>query len=366
MKITRVETELLCVPLPRPVALPASQDPRAAKHAELLLARVHTDGGQSGLGLTYALGGSGAALRAVVDELIAPMLVGEDPARTEWLFVRAAAELEGVGFPGLAARAYAAIDTALWDWKGRAAGLPVHQLLGGYRTKLKALAADTATPALGAKQAAKETRELLERGAAGVVVEVGTRDPDVDADRIRQLRESVPDGAWFEVSGAGRYDFSSGLWVGRFCEDEIAADGFSEPLRADDLCGLARLTDRLELSLSAGGLLDTPHDFVRLLDEVKGLTAVRVDPIRLGGITPARKVLAAAELRHVAVCPVRCPEVGVHLACSVVWGRVAEYVDWFADLFAGGPRFHDGQLVAPAGPGLGLELREPVAERFRP
>src|SRR5687767_4816457 len=110
MKITRVETDLLRVPLPRAVSLPASQDPRAAKHVETVLVRVHTDGKASGLGLTYALGGGGAAVRAVIDDLIAPMLAGEDPAKTEWLFVRATAELEGIGFPGLAARAYAGVD----------------------------------------------------------------------------------------------------------------------------------------------------------------------------------------------------------------------------------------------------------------
>ncbi|MGL6094451.1 MAG: hypothetical protein ACRC7O_01445, partial [Fimbriiglobus sp.] len=160
MRILRVETDLLRVPLPRPVALPASQDPRAAKHADVVLVRVLTDGGPTGLGPTYALGG-GAAVRAVIDDLIAPMLAGEDPLRTEWLFARAAAELEAVGFPGLAARAYAGVDFALWDLKGKVGGLPVHKLLGGYRTKVKALVADTATPALGFKQAVKDTRTAL-------------------------------------------------------------------------------------------------------------------------------------------------------------------------------------------------------------
>lgn len=364
MKITRVETDLLRVPLPRPVSLPASQDPRAAKHVELLLVHVPTDGGPAGLGFTYALGGGGAAVRAVVDDLIAPMLAGEDPTRTEWLFARAAAELEGIGFPGLAARAYAGVDFALWDLKGKVGGLPVHKLLGGYRTKVKAIVADTATPALGAKQAAKDTRALLDRGAAGVVVEVGTQDPDLDAERVRQLREAVPEGAWFEVNGAGRYDFSTALWMGRMFEEEFAIDGYSDPLRPDDFDGLARLADRLEVGLAAGGLFDRPDDFVRLAAQ-GGVSSVRVDPVRLGGLTPARKVAAAAELRRIAVCPVRLPEVGIHLACGVVWGRVGEYVDWFADLFDGSPQFENGQLVAPDGPGLGLTLRDAVAAKYR-
>ena len=50
--------------------------------------------------------------------------------------------------------------------------------------------------------------------------------------------------------------------------------------------------------------------------------AVRIDPLRLGGLTPARKVTLSAELRHVAVYPVRLPEVGAHLAAGVVYGFI--------------------------------------------
>jgi L-alanine-DL-glutamate epimerase-like enolase superfamily enzyme len=362
MRITAIETDLLRVPLRRPVALPASQDPRAAKEVDLLVVRVLTAGGPTGVGLTYTFGG-GPAVRAVLDDL-APRLVGEDASRTEWLYVKARAELEGVGFAGLAARAYAGVDFALWDWKGKRAGLPVAQLLGGYRGKLKGIVSDTATPALGAKQAAKETRAALDAGAAGVLAEVGTQDPDLDVERVRQLREAVPEGAWFELSGCGRYDLSTGLWMGRVFEDEFAADGYADPLRPDDLDGLARLGDRLEVALSVGALYDRPDDFLRVLDR-GGVSAVRIDPVRLGGLTPARKVAAAAELRHVAVVPVRLPEVGVHLAGGVPLGRVCEYVDWFGELYAGGPRFAAGQLVVPDGPGLGLTLDDAAVARHR-
>lgn len=92
---------------------------------------------------------------------------------------------------------------------------------------------------------------------------------------------------------------------------------------------------------------------------------MRIDPVRLGGLTPARKIALAAELRSVATCPVRLPEIGVHLCCGVVLGRVGEYVDWFTELFDGGPRFVDGQLVAPEEPGLGLTVREDVAAKYR-
>ena len=363
MRITRVETDLLRVPLRRPVSLPGSQEPRSAKDVDVLLVHVHTDADVTGLGLTYSFGG-GAAVRSLVDELIAPILAGEDPTRTEWLFQRAVAELQAVGFAGLAARGYAGVDFALWDLKGKVGGLPVHKLLGGYRTKVKAILSDTATPAVGIKQAAADTRALFDQGAAGVCIEIGTLDPEFDVERVRQMRSAVPDGAWFEVSGCGRYDYSTALAVGRLFEEEFAIDEFCDPLRPEDWPGLARLTDKLEVGLAVGGLYDRTEDYLRLLDH-GGVTAVRVDPVRLGGITPTRKIALAAELRHVATYPVRLPEIGVHLCCGVTLGRVGEYVDWFADLFGGGPRFADGQLVAPDGPGLGLTLNDSAVAKVR-
>ncbi|MGL4423916.1 MAG: mandelate racemase/muconate lactonizing enzyme family protein [Gemmataceae bacterium] len=364
MKITRVDSQLVRLPLGRPVALPASQDPRAATHIDVLIVQIQTDAKPTGLGFSYTLGGGGRALHSLFTELIEPMLLGENPLRTEWLYLRALAELEGLGQSGLAARAYAAADFALWDLKGQAAQMPVYQLLGGYRTKLKAIVADCATPALGAKAAAKECKAMLDRGAAGVLVEIGTQDPDVDIERVQQLRQAIPEGAWFEVSAAGRYDFSTARFLGRMFEEELPVDSFVDPLRPDDLRGLSRLSETLELSLAVGALYDRVDDFLRTLETIP-VDAVRIDAVRLGGLTPARKVALAAELKQSAICPVRLPVFGAHLACGVVYGRVMEYVDWFEKLFRGGPQFQDGQFVVGAEPGFGITLDEAFAAKHQ-
>jgi L-alanine-DL-glutamate epimerase-like enolase superfamily enzyme len=364
MKITRIETDLLRLPLPRAVSLPAAQDARAATTVDVVLVQLHTRGTEIGLGFTYALGGGGAAIRSIIDTMLAPVLIGQTPIQTESLFLRMQAELQGLGFAGIGARATAALDFALWDWKGKVAGMPVAQLLGGYRTKLKAIVADTATPALGTKQAIKDTIAALERGAAGVQIEIGTVDPELDEQRLRQLREGVPDGAWFEINASGRYDFSTAAYMGQLGEQDFGIDSFNDPLRPDDLDNLARLVDRLETGIAVGSLVDSPADFLRILDR-GGISALRVDPVRMGGLTPARKIAHLAELKQVAIYPVRLPEIGAHLCGGVVYGRMCEYVDWFETLFLGGPQFQNDQLVVPNEPGLGLTLNETVASQHR-
>ena len=364
MKILKLETDLLNVPLPRAVALPTAQDPRPATHVEVVIARVLTDSAHTGLGFAYILGGGGVAVRSILDTVIAETVVSRDPALLESLFVQTVTRLEGSGFAGLAARAYAAFDFALWDIKGKVAGVPVYQLLGGYRTKLKAIVSDTATPVLGNKQAIKDTLAALDAGAAGVQIEVGTDDPELDAERLRALREGIPDGAWFEVSACGRYDFASAAWMGTLGTEEFGLDGFGDPLRPDDLNNLNRLSNRLDVGLSVGAYFDRPAEFLRVIDQ-GGISAVRIDPLRIGGITPARKIAAAAELRHIAICPVRLPEIGTHLSAGVALGRMCETVDWFRPLFDGGPQYENGQLVVASGPGLGIRLNEMNAAKWR-
>ncbi len=363
MKIVRLETDLLRVPLSRPVSLPTSQDPKSASSVDAVVVRLLTDGPHTGLGFTYSFGG-GEALRSILDEIIAPIVVGANPAMVESLFARSSAELEGLGFVGLAARAYAAVDFALWDWKGKAAHAPVHQLLGGYRTQLKAIAADTATPALGSKLAAQASLAALDRGAGGIQIEVGTLDPELDLERLRQLRDAIPEGAWFELNCSGRYDFSTAVWLGTVGNEEFGLDGFCDPLAISDRDNLRRLCDRLDVGVSVGANFDRVDDFALALAG-GGLSCVRIDPLRLGGLTPSRKVALLAELKNVAIYPYRSPEVGSHLAAASLYGRMCETVDWFTGLFTGGPSFRDGHLVVSDAPGLGLELNEMNAVQWR-
>jgi L-talarate/galactarate dehydratase len=363
MKITKLETDLLQVPLPRPVSLPTSQDPRSATHVDLVLVRLLTDGPHTGLGFTYSFGG-GEAVRSLLDTVIAPIVVGLDARRSEWLFAKSVAELEGVGFVGLAARAFSAVDVAVWDLKGKGAGAPLYELLGGYRTALKPVAVDTATPALGMKLAIKESKAALDRGVAGVQIEVGTLDPDLDYERVRQLRDEIPDGAWFEINCSSRYDFATAAWMGTVGTEELGADGISDPLRPEDAVNLRRLADRLDLGISAGGMFDRADDFTRMIDG-GGIESVRIDPLRLGGISPVRRIVAAAELKHVALYPVRCPEIGGHLGLAYQYGRMCEYTDWFGSLFDGSPRLESGQMKVSDQPGLGLRVNDETAAKWR-
>ena len=109
MKITKIETV------------------RLTSRPTLIWVRVHTDEGLIGLGESWF---GCAAIEADVHERIAPALIGADPSRIEAL-TRAARPYVGFCGTGAEIRAVSALDVALWDLAGQAAGKPLYELLGG-------------------------------------------------------------------------------------------------------------------------------------------------------------------------------------------------------------------------------------------
>jgi L-alanine-DL-glutamate epimerase-like enolase superfamily enzyme len=362
MRITRLDSHLLRIPLARPVTLPSGGD-RGLDHVWLLVVYLDTDAGHRGLGFAYALGGGGRALKVVADDELTPLVVGEDPLCHERLGKKVQDRLHGIGRLGLVAQAYAAIDLALWDLKGKAAGLPLYKLLGGYRDAAPAYAADAGWLWMSPEEMIEAARPHLDQGLMGVKLQVGG-DPEADAERVTRVREALGEDVWLGADAGQRYDYATALAMGRFLEEEIGADWFEEPISCEDLEGHARLAQRLEVPVAAGGSLFGPDEFAAYLAR-DALEVVRPDVTRVGGLTAWLKVAALAQSRHRPVAPHRLPEVGVHLACGLPGVRAVEYLPWLFPAFAEPPAVVNGQLVPPRRPGLGLKLRADALEKYR-
>src|SRR5438552_7571110 len=143
MRIIQVESQLLRLPLSRPItSLGGSDTDSRLDHVFVLVVYLDTDAGHRGLGFAYALGGGGRALKAITDDDLAPLVVGEDPLDHERLVAKVYWRLQTIGRSGLLTQAYSAVDLALWDLKGKIAGLPLYKLLGGAREAAPVYASD--------------------------------------------------------------------------------------------------------------------------------------------------------------------------------------------------------------------------------
>src|SRR5205085_11406948 len=122
MKITAIDTCLLTVPTPKPMAL------QYPEH-KLVIADIATDEGLRGLGYSLVFNGGGAeAVLTYLDTRLKPALIGEDPLFVERLWEKMFRVDMGIKKQGVAAYALSALDIGLWDIAGKSAKLPLYKL----------------------------------------------------------------------------------------------------------------------------------------------------------------------------------------------------------------------------------------------
>jgi L-talarate/galactarate dehydratase len=364
MRITRLTTDHLRVPLavPERIELSGSKPAAVAATIDCIIVHLETDANVSGLGITYLRGAGAEAVRSLMDNELSELVIGADPRDAERLFTAAEERFRSVGFGGLAARAYSAIDIALWDIKAKVASVPLFKMLGNARASAPYFVSDIATRDRSAAEIVKLAKPLLKQGAMGVRVEIGSGDVRADADRVREISEGLGEEASVSVAAGGRFDLGTAEALAHFFED-IGIAWFEDPIPASDELGYGKLAGRAEIPLAVGSVFDSRERFFRVIRN--GIVrTIRPDICRIG-ITPLLKIASAAEAFHTAVSPVRMPEIGVHLACGLANVPHVDSVGWFADLFSGGPVSANGKLMPVDQPGHGLKLNEAVAAKWR-
>jgi L-alanine-DL-glutamate epimerase-like enolase superfamily enzyme len=364
MRITQLDSQLLRLPLARPIRGPDDND-RSGRldHIFMLIVYLDTDAGHRGLGFAYALQGGGRALKVLADDDLAPLVIGEDPLDMEQISAKVSWRLQSIGRAGLVAQAYSAVDLALWDLKGKVAGLPLYKLLGGARESAPVYASDTGWLWMTPEQIVEASRPYLDQGLMGIKIKVGAG-PEADAERVTHIREAIGEDVWLGVDANQRYDYGTALAMGHFFEEEMGVDWFEEPISCDDVEGHARLTARLEVPIALGETLFSRAEFGRYLDE-GAVDILQPDVTRLGGLTAWLKVAALAEIHHRSLAPHVLPEIGVHLACGLPHVQLVEYMPWLFPAFVEPPAIVEGKMVPPRWPGLGLEISQDAVEKYR-
>ena len=364
-RIQAVEARTIRIPLD----VPTSFSTREVHHRDYGVVRVTTQDGAQGIGFCYGGSDAGTLVSHAVRELFAPLLMGEDATRVEWLWERMYAGGVLQARAGAAMRALSILDIALWDRNARAAGMPLHRFLGGYH--------DDSVPAYasGGYYLDDKTPEMLGEELAGYVLQgfravkmkVGRLDPATEEARIAAAREAIgPDvllmldanNAWSDLPTAlrfmNRYEPYDPYWI-------------EEPFGVDDIANHARLAERTRVPVATGEIEAGRWRFKELLD--RGAAAIlQADAAVCGGITEYRRIGATAMSYGVNLCPHWFHDLHVHLVASAPNGQFVEFfpddaVLNFRRLVDRQLETRDGRLLLPTGPGLGFAFDEDAVDR---
>lgn len=247
--------------------------------------------------------GEGAAA-SLIDELLAPLVIGGDPMQRAGLWERMFHALYNANiFVGLAGSALSAIDIALWDLAGKATGLPAHALLGG---KVRNSVAVYATGLYYTEgefpdRLLDEARSYVEQGFTGMKTKVGGLTVEEDVRRVRALREAIGPDMRLMVDANEAYNATTAIRIGHKLAD-LDLMWFEEPVNAQDMEAYLQVKDALPMAIAGGENLRTRFEFKDYLAR-RAYDIAQPDIMHCGGITEMARICSMANAYGIQVNP---------------------------------------------------------------
>ncbi|MBV8392204.1 MAG: mandelate racemase/muconate lactonizing enzyme family protein [Alphaproteobacteria bacterium] len=363
MKIKSFEAIALRVPEDDPLA---NMPEEAGRKRPAVALRLRTDDGIEGLGVTL-YGRMTRALHAAVEELSA-LTVGEDPMRMEHILEKIRTNSGDAGPGGIFTLALSAIDTALWDIKGKALGQPLWKLLGGHRQRVPTYASGSLRRGLTDDQAQRAAATLLKKGFREMKTQLalpGNPTPADEVRRVKVIRDVIGPDIKLMCDINQRWRPEQAIDIGRRVEDAgVGLFWLEDVTVADDYQGLARVTDALRTPIAGGEYLWGIQPFAQMI-RAHSVDIPMVDIARVGGPTQWMKVAAMAEAHNLPIVSHVMPEILVHMVAACPNGLTVEYMPWMIALYQDTPAIEDGHMVLTDRPGLGLTFDEKAIAAFR-
>ena len=350
---------------------------RVGEFPGIIWVQVHTDTGLVGLGETWY---AASTVQAAIHDHFGPLLIGRDPCAVERHWQTMFALSDHAGYGGAEMRAISALDMALWDIKGQAAGVPVYEMLGGaYRHKIRVY--NTGAPYEGCGELAKQ---LLDEGITAM--KMGPTIPlaletngqylsPTDLDRalkpIREVRDAAGMAMQIANDGHGKWNLPCAIRIAQAMEPyEIMWQEDLMPLLNFEALGRLQSSTKTPICISER-LLSRWQ--LRPYIESGAARIVMPDLIWTGGISETHKIAILASAHQVPVAPhdatgpvniFACAHICMNAPNAMIMEHVRDFHrGWYGRFVDPNVDIRGGYLYAPQRPGIGTRLRPEIRER---
>jgi D-galactarolactone cycloisomerase len=361
MKIVNVETHL--VRLPYTTGGSSNWGDMDWSTLDYVLVRIDTEDGITGWGDGFGYGAA-RATKAAIDHIVGPLIVGRDARDIRGISRDLQVQNHIWGRYGVTMFAISGIDIALWDIAGKAAGLPLHRLLGGARRdRIPAYASlfKYNDPDL----VGERVGDAIGEGFQFIKLHE-TRVPEVAA-----ARNAAGPGVPLMV------DTNCPWTPHQALEMALAFEPYDlfwleEPIfPPEDFESLSRLQVEAGIPLAAGENACTAFEFQKMI-AAEAVTYYQPSVTKVGGISEFTKILALAEAQGATVMP-HAPYFGPGLLASLhllstmpdeSWAEFFYYKTLEASLYGDAARHVNGEMLVPQGPGLGMDPDPDVIREY--
>jgi D-galactarolactone cycloisomerase len=333
------------------------------KALDFCLVRVDTDAGITGWGEAFSYS-CRRAVAAAVRDMIAPIAIGRDATDIAGLHAEIQKRLHIFGRFGITAFALSGLDIALWDIAGKAAGKPLHALLGGAKRERLGCYASFLRYA-DAALLARYCERAVGEGYGAIKLH------EVSEPVIAAARAAVPTSAALLLDVNCEWNVADAIAIGRRLAP-LGLEWFEEPVfPPEDGAGLRAVGEACGIPIAAGENCCFATQFAALFD-ARAVQYAQPSVTKVGGITEFRRIAALAAERGVKLAP-HSPYFGpgalatLHLIAALAPGARFEYFYLEADAWLYGDALapRRGELDVPQRPGLGVDPDPEVVRRYR-
>ena len=330
---------------------------------------IHTDEGVTGIGECFRRQPS--ITKSVIENVLAPSIIGKDPVQTESRFRDMAQAGNAWEIGGAIWIGIAGLDIAMWDLRGKALGLPIYELLGGKVREQMPVYASSMKRDMTPLEEAKRAVSFVEKGYSAYKLHSAVPgkidDPaDQTINTVSEVRKAVGDNIDILVDVNGAYSVHNSIEIGKQLE-ELGVFHFEEPRPHYDLDGLAQVSDALTIPIASGEMIYSFYEYRDLM--LRGrIDIVQPDIVKTPGFTTLIKIAHMAEAIGVPItCHNTQPTIStVAHAHFVVATQGVPYKQEYNiehisirdenPILAEPLNIKDGLMDVPDGPGLGVEL----------
>jgi L-Ala-D/L-Glu epimerase len=331
------------------------------------IVEVETDDGLIGLGEAPGHPNIDTVLEML--KLVTPLVVGEDPANVSRILRRARMQ-GGHHFAHSMNIAIAAVEMALWDLVGKAAGAPLHRLWGGLERSQVPYYWYIPVPERDAETARRQAADGVERGFRTMYLKIGF-DVAADVALVKAVREEVGPDVAIRVDANEAWSAFEAIDALRAFE-EVDLEFLEQPIDMHDFAGAAALRERTRTKIGANQSAWELHQVAELL-AARAADAIVTDPHQLGGLARFRDAAAMCEVARVPLIKHSFADLGITTAATLhvlgalpapVLAHQTHFTILEHDLLATPFKFVDGCLEVPTAPGIGVELDRDALKHY--
>jgi len=379
MKITSIE----CIPLTLPGVGKWDGLRKGSLGNKTVLIKIHSDEGITGIaecGETISASSvycdSQDHHMAIINENFGPnILLGEDPRNIAKIIGKMAKS-------AFSRQTIELIDFALYDLVGKKLGVPAYQLLGGLCNEKIPIGCVVSYDV--PEEVVNKAVNAVKAGFRSIKLKVARESMEKDIANLEAIRRAVGPNVKFAVDGNGGWDYYSALVALKEME-KYNLFMIEQPLPWWDIDGMARLRRKINIPLAADESAYQPQQVLQLIKQ-DAVDLLFLKICKAGGLFMAQQWVAIARAANL---PVMCGcMVGTGFECAAqaqflaandwmnrieqenvgplmrhcVWDTVSKPIT--DDLAKNVPRYENGYLYPPKGPGLGVELNEELAQKW--